>query len=372
MAFLNTTHISKIRLFGKRRFLMLTTLTILLLALTACGTKPSETTEDQSRDVVCVTGQASYQMIPQTVMATGGLVADQSVMISTRMMGWIRKIHVVENQAVQKGDPLISIDDSDLLAKKSQAEAGIIEATAVLTNAERMAARFENLYEEKSVSRQQLDDVVTGRDRAAAGVAMAQAGLREVQVHLSYLDIVAPVDGVIARKFIDEGNMANPGMPLLSLESTDRMKVVAHLGEKDISLVKTGDVVQVNVTSLPNANFTATLDRVIQSANPGSRTYDIETYIDNPDGRLKSGMFARVTVPVGTRQAILVPTEAIFKRGQLTGVWVVESDSTVRLRWIRSGYELGGQTEVLSGLTGAEIVVLSSDAPLTEGDKAVR
>ena len=370
MAFCNITSSSKTRLPGHRPWLLLITFT-LLLAVTACGTKPSETSEAKSRDITCTTSRATVQMIPQTVIATGALEADQSIMVSTRMMGWIKKVHVVENQLVHKGDPLISIDDSDLRAKKSQAKAGITEAKAVLTNAVRMAERFEKLYAEKSVSRQQLDDVLTGRDRAAAGVAMAEAGLREVNVHLSYLDIVAPVDGVVARKMAEEGNMANPGMPLLTLESTGRIKVVAHLGEKDVSMVKTGDEVEINITSLPNAVYKARLDRVIQAANPGSRTYDIETYLDNDDGRLKSGMFARVTVPVGTRQAILVPSAAIIKRGQLTGLWVVDAENIVQLRWIRLGRQLGDQTEVLSGLAGDETVVMSSDAPLSEGDKAV-
>ncbi|MCP4291627.1 MAG: efflux RND transporter periplasmic adaptor subunit, partial [bacterium] len=237
MAFLKTKN--KIN----RRYLMVTGLLMTLLAVSACGTKSSETNEAQSRDISCVTGGVNVQNIPETVTATGSLVADKSVLVSTRMMGWIRKIHVVENQVVQKGDPLVQIDDSDLIAKKAQAEAGIVEARAVLNNAERMADRFQKLYEEKSVSRQQLDDVLTGRDRAAAGVNMAEAGLREVNVHLSYLDIVAPVDGVVARKMGEEGNVANPGMPLLTLESTDRMKVIAHLSEKDVSNVQANSMV---------------------------------------------------------------------------------------------------------------------------------
>lgn len=364
MAFFNMN----IRKFSTSAALLL----LVLFSMTGCGSKSSETNEAQSKDVSCVTGVASLEMVPQNVTATGGLQADKSIMVSTRMMGWIQKIYVVENQVVSKGDKLISIDASDLRAKKSQAEAGITEANAVLANAERMAVRFEKLYEEHSVSKQQLDDVLTGRDRAAAGVEMAKAGLIEVNVHLSYLEIVAPVDGVVARKMVEEGNMANPGMPLLVLESTDRMKVVAHLGEKDVSAVKAGDMVQVDVTSLAGANFAVPLSRVIHSANPGSRTYDIEAYLDNTDGRLKSGMFARVTVPVGIRQAILVDAKAIIKRGQLTGVWTVDPEGIVHLRWIRLGHDVGQKVEVLSGLTGSETVVLSSTAPLSEGDKAVK
>jgi RND family efflux transporter MFP subunit len=343
---------------------------IALLAAAGCGGK-AETATANPKDVSCTVGQARLQTVPEYVTATGSLEAEKSVMVSTRMMGWVKQVHVDEGQTVRKGDKLLSIDDTDLLAKKAQALAGIAEAEAVLANAQKMVDRFERLYAEKSVSKAQLDDVVTGRDRAAAGVKMAKAGLKEVNVHLSYLTIAAPSDGVVGRKMIEEGDMANPGMPLLILEQTGRVKVVAHLGEKDVSAVKAGDSVLVNVSSVAGASYEVALDRVIPTANPGSRTYDIEAYLDNAGGRLRSGMFARVKVPVDSRQAVLVPEEAIIRRGQLTGVWIVGDDQRAHLRWVRLGHPQGQQVEVLSGLEGGESVVLSSRMPLAEGDKVV-
>ncbi len=346
---------------------------LVLLAATVlagCGSD-AETAAPEPKDVSCTTGQATLAEVPRYVTATGGLEADKTVMVSTRMMGWVKKIHIKEGLPVTKGAPLLSIDDTDLLAKKAQAQAGIAEAEAVLANAEKMAARFERLYEDKSVSRAQLDDVLTGRDRAAAGVKMAKAGLREVNVHLSYLDIVAPADGVVARTMVEEGDMANPGMPLLILEQTQVIKVVAHVGEKDIVGMKAGDTVLVSVGSASTQEYTATIDRVIPTANPGSRTYDIEATLDNSDGQLRSGMFARVRVPVSRRQAVLVPAEAIIRRGQLTGVWIVDQNQAAHLRWVRLGHPQGSQVEVLSGLAGSETVVLTSRLPLAEGDKVV-
>jgi RND family efflux transporter MFP subunit len=350
---------------------LLTAVLVILLAVSGCG-KKSETAAARGKDVKCTTGQAGLQTVPRMVTATGSLQAEKTVMVSTRMMGWVRRIHVVEGQLVSKGDLLVNIDDSDLKAKKVQAEAGIIEAKAVLANAEKMSERFEKLYAEKSVSKQQLDDVLTGRDRAAAGLKMAEAGLAEVKVHLSYLSITAPNDGIIARKMIEEGDMANPGMPLITLESTGSMKVVAHLGEKDISTVKVGDMATIDVTSLDDAVFEAPLNKVIRTANPGSRTYDIEAVLGHPDARLRSGMFARVSLSVGERQAILVPTGAVIRRGQLTGVWIVRQDDTAHLRWVRLGRAFGDSIEILSGLNGNETVVLSMQQPLAEGDKVVK
>ncbi len=347
-----------------------TALLLAVLLVSGCG-RDAETNTAASRDVSCDTGAATRERIPRFVSATGSLQAEKTVHVSTRMMGWVRQIHVHEGQAVSKGDKLISIDDTDLRAKRSQARAGINEAKAVLANAQKMLERFEKLYADKSVSKQQLDDVLTGRDRAAAGLEMARAGLREVNVHLSYLDIVAPIDGILARKMIEEGDMANPGMPLVVVEQTSRMKVVAHLGEKDVSAVKVGDQVEVDVTSLPGAVFSVPLDNVVPAANPGSRTYDIEAHIDNTDGKLRSGMFARMNLSVGERDAVLVPAAAVIRRGQLTGVWIVDEQNLAHLRWVRLGHPIGNACEILSGITGDETVVLRSAMPLVEGDKVV-
>ena len=361
MAFLNSRKLTK-------SLPLMSAVAMILIA--GCGSSP-ETNQAPTKDIACKTAKADRTMIPQVVKATGSLEADASVMVSTRMMGWVKEIHVVEGQAVVKGDPLLSIDDTDLRAKKKQAEAGIAAAKAVLANAEKMAERFENLYADKSVSKAQLDDVLTGREQAKAGLEMAKAGLAEVKVHLSYLDITAPLDGVVARKMIEQGNMANPGMPLLILEQTERIKVVGHVGEKDVSKIAAGAAVTIDVSSLEGAVYETELARVILTANPGSRTYDVEAYVDNPDGRLKSGMFARMTIPVGSREAVLVPEDAVIRRGQLTGVWIVGNDNIAALRWIRLGHPQGQSIEVLSGMTGNETVVVSADQPLSEGDRVV-
>ena len=342
----------------------------LLLAVAGCGGDVDRAAV-QGREVRAATTTVERTTVPRTVIATGSLTADKTVMVSTRMMGWVTRIHVTAGQAVAAGDPLISIDDTDLQAKRAQAEAGIAEARVVLDNAEKMAIRYERLYDEKSVSLAQFEDVITGRDRAAAGVRMAEAGLREVEVHLSYLDIVAPSNGVVARKMIEEGDMANPGQPLLILEQTGLMKAIAHVSEKDVSRIAVGDYVTVDVSSLDGAVFEVPLTKVIAAANPGSRTFDVEALLDNADGRLMSGMFARVSLPVGERETVLIPADIVVRRGQLTGVWTVDTDGVVGLRWLRLGRRHGTAVEVLSGLAGGETLVVSAVRPLAEGDRVV-
>jgi len=349
---------------------MLAALPALLLTTAGCG-QDDDGSRDSGKQVDVVVTAARRAEVPNYVAATGDLAAEKTVMVSTRMMGWIKRIHVEEGHAVSKGDSLVSIDATDLIAKRTAVEAAIAEAKAVLANAQTMVDRFEKLYADDSVSRQQLDDVLTGRDRAAAALARARANLSEIEVNLSYLEIMAPIDGIIARKMVEEGDMANPGMPLIVLEQADRMKVIAHVGEKDVGKVRVGEPIEVDVTSLPGAIFTVPVARLIPAANPGSRTYDLEAYLENSEGRLRSGMFARVRIRTGIRQTILAPTAAVIRRGQLTGFWIVREDRRTHLRWVRLGHHFGNEVEVLSGLSGEETLVLSHAQPLAEGDIAI-
>jgi RND family efflux transporter MFP subunit len=352
--------------------LMATILTVMLaVAVAGCGGNDEPARyQPKTVDVEVVT--AARTVIPRIVMATGTIEAENSVEVSTRMMGHVREVLVREGQRVETGQVLVRIDDTDMQARKRQAEAAIAEAQAVLDNAETNLERFRRLYAENSVSKSQLDDVRTGRDRALAGLQQAKAMLSEVEVQLEYLRIVAPTSGTVTRRLVDPGDMASPGMPLVMLEQNNIMKVRAGLSERDVDLVDVGSEVRVRVTSLDQAAFTVPVARVLPAANPMSRTFDLEAYLPNDDGRLKSGMFARVEVPVGTREAVLVPTVAVHERGQLSGVWVVDDTDTAHLRWIRVGREVGDEVEVLSGLAGGEVVVLRAALPLVEGDKVVR
>ena len=347
---------------------------VLILSLSAlisgCGEKAPEV-RPVGEEIRGVTAVVETVDIPVIVMATGSVEPDVRVSVSTRMMGWVSALHVTEGDVVEKGQRLLSIDAADMRAKKAQVEAGIREAVAMVANAEKTTDRFQNLYEAKAVSKQQLDDVLTGLERARAGLAQAQAARAEIKGHMEYLEIRSPMAGVITRHMVDVGDMASPGHPLLFVDKLDRMKIVAHLGEKYVDAVIAGDLVTVNVTSLDHATYQVEVALLISSANPGSRTYDIEMYVEN-DPRLRPGMFAKVSIPIGTRRGVVVPDEAIHRRGQLTGVWLLDEQNEVHLRWLRLGNRIEGGFQVVSGLAGGEILVLSSEKPLAEGDKVVR
>lgn len=348
-------------------------LLVLALALgaTGCGDKAPEV-RPVGADVSCETLTLERETLPVSVTAVASVEPETRVHVSTRMMGRISALHVREGDVVNKGQRLLTVDAADLMAKRDQVEAGIREAKAVVANAEAMAARFENLLAAKAVSKSQYDDVMTGLERARAGQAQAEAARAELDVHLSYLDIRSPADGVVTRRMVEVGDMAAPGHPLLFVDVLDSMKIVARLGEKDVGAVSAGDRARIEVSSLDDATNSVEVARVIPSANPGSHTYDVEFLVDNPDGHLRPGMFARAVFTVGTREGVLIPRSAVIERGQLTGVFTVDADGLAQLRWIRLGDVVGDRVEVVTGLRGDETLILSSAQPLAEGDRVVR
>lgn len=352
-----------------RNITALAAVLMLTALLSGCDEKVPEV-RPVGEDISCTTASVQSLDLPVLVSAVGSVEPEVRVQVSTRMMGWVTELHVTEGDVVLQGQKLLTIDDADMKAKREQVNAGIREAEAVVANAETMASRFRNLHEVKAVSKSQLDDVETGLERARAGLAQAKAARSELDVHMSYLEICSPMNGVVTRRMVDVGDMASPGNPLMDVDSMDRMKIVARLGEKDINAVSEGDMVTAHVPSLDSATFQVEITRLIPSANPGSRTYDIEMPVPN-DGRLRSGMFAKVDVRVGTRRGVVVPIEAILERGQLTGLWIVGPENVAQLRWVRLGKPVGDMVEVLTGLSGTETIILSSAKPLAEGDRVV-
>jgi RND family efflux transporter MFP subunit len=164
---------------------------------------------------------------------------------------------------------------------------------------------------------------------------------------MSFARVTAPISGRITEKRIDTGSMATPGMPLLVIESGGspyiEVSIDAGLGAK----IKTGMVVEAIIETMDRP-LPGMIREVFPSVDPLSRTFTVKVEIRNAS--LRSGLFARVRIPVGKRETILVPEQAIIQKGQLTGVYAVDGQGIVTYRLVRKGNASAGGTEILSGL----------------------
>lgn len=308
------------------------------------------------------------------VTASGKIEAENSANLSTRMMGYVTKVNVKTGQNVKAGQLLVTVNSTDLQAKKAQVDASIIQVEAAYKNAKKDYDRFVNLYSQQSASQKELDDMTARYEMAKAGLEAARQMRNEVLAQFSYSNITAPFSGVVTNTFVKEGDMANPGMPLLSIEGSGRLQVAAMVSEADITSIKNGMPVKVLVKS-SNKELAGKVSEISLSAKNTGGQYLVKVNLDKADAATLSGMFVNVHFPVEKTakvtesDSVLVPESALVKQGQLTGVYVVGSNNTALLRWIKTGKSFGNQVEVLSGLNASESYVIEAEGKLVNGTK---
>ncbi|HRZ33078.1 MAG TPA: efflux RND transporter periplasmic adaptor subunit, partial [Flavobacterium sp.] len=213
-------------------------LTLSLSLLISCGSDRKET-KTLVAIPVKVSGTVENTNSP-FVTASGKIEAENSANVSTRMMGYVTKVHVKVGQKVGAGQLLVSINNSDLQAKKAQVDASILQATAGYNNAKKDYDRFIALFNQQSASQKELDDMTARFEMAKAGLEGAKQMRNEVMAQFNYANITAPFSGTVTNSFVKEGDMANPGMPLVSVEGVSRLQVTAMVSESDISNIKNG------------------------------------------------------------------------------------------------------------------------------------
>ena len=321
--------------------------------------------------------------VPNWIEAVGTVRAAQTSQVGSQMMGTIREIRAQEGDRVQSGELLATIDDSQPRAAVDQATAAVSaaekEVTAAdsdLTLAQSTLKRYRELYDKKSLSPQEFDEMKAReqsaearRDMARAGLAQATAAQAQARTMLGYTAIHAPFAGVVMEKKVDAGAMASPGMPLFAIEETSNYRLEVTVDEGDIRLVRAGQSATVSLDALGSATISGKVQQIVPGADSASRSFLVKIQLP-ADGRLRSGLFGRARFPKGERQALLVPRAAIVERGQLQGVYVIDAHQMSQLRYVTVGGTVGPQVEVLSGLQDGEIIA-AAPGPRELGGKQI-
>ena len=343
----------------------------LSLFMMSCGDDGKKAVADNSTPISVKVSKVGSNGDNPFVTASGKIEATNSSNLSTRMMGFVDKVHVKVGDRVRKGQLLVSINNTGLQSKRAQVNAGITEATAAFNNAQKDYNRFKSLFADNSASQKELDDMTAHYEMAKARLEAAIQMKNEVNSQFAYANITAPFSGVITNKFIKAGDMANPGIPLIALEAPGKFEVTAMVPENEISQVKSGTRVDVLVKSL-GETVKGKVTEVSSSAKNTGGQYLVKAQLDKTDVKLLSGMFVTVQFPVektSKLNMVLIPSEAIINRGQLTGVYTVSQSNTALLRWLRLGRTYGDQVEVLSGLNADESYIFSAEGKLYNGVK---
>jgi RND family efflux transporter MFP subunit len=308
--------------------------------------------------------------VPEWIEAVGTVQAAQTAQIASQAAGSILEIRAHEGDRVQAGQVLAVIDDA-------QPRAAVDQASAALDAAQKQAAaadadfalakitlqRYQQLYDKKSVSPQEFDEVKARfqsaearREMAQAGQSQASAALTQAKTSLSYTQVRAPFSGVITAKMADAGALASPGSPLFAMEATRSYRLEANVDEGDIHFVRAGQTAAVFIDALGGTQLSGKVAEILPAADPGSRSFLVKVSLP-AEPRMRSGLFGRVRFAHGEREALLIPRSAVIERGQLSGVYVADEKQIAELRYVTLGSIFGDQAEVLSGLKEGEMLV---------------
>lgn len=342
--------------------------------------------------------------------AVGTVRSKTSTTLSSKVVGSVISMRVREGDRVRAGQLLAEIDSRDARVQTDKAQAGLREAQTSVDEVEKniraaeaakaaaeasrnLAAatfkRYQTLLERKSVSQQEFDEVQARykvaeaeveradrmlqsmqarRNQVTARIDQAKADVAGAQVYAGYSRITSPINGVVTVKQADVGTLAAPGAPLLTIEDGNSFRLEAAVEESRIRDVRLNQPVTVLIDALGGEELSGRVVEIVPSTDPASRSYTVRIELPSRS-LLRSGLFGRARFTAGERKTMTIPQKAIVQRGQLTGVYVIDSSGIARLRLITLGKATGDRIEALSGLSDGDRVVTDAGSGVSDGSK---
>lgn len=269
--------------------------------------------------------------------------------ISAKLTGTIAALPWGLGQEVKAGDLLVTLSVPETEARVRQAQAQLAEAARAVERERTLVAKGVN----------PPDTLRDAEDR----LRFAQAGLAEAEAMLAHASIRAPFGGVITEKHVLPGDLATPGLPLLALESTARLRAEGTVPERAASRLRIGDSLPVIVQD-GAAPVSGLIEELSSAADAVSRSVLVKVAL--PAGSARSGQFVRLQIATDATESLWAPVSALTRFGQMERVFVLEQNRAV-LRLVKTGRTAGGRIEILSGLNPGEQVVLAPPAALRDG-----
>jgi RND family efflux transporter MFP subunit len=372
---------------------------LLVACVWGCGDKiePGHSSASAGAPVKTNIAEARSRTWPLIFEAVGTVQAEIASTIGAKILGTVTAVRVQEGDRVRMGDVLVTIDERQVGAQRQQAEAALAEARqmeqagraardAAVAGADLASAtyrRYETLLAQESVSLQEFDDIKARFRQAQASlnqsedmlkaatqrVGQAEAALASARFSSADAAVKAPFDGIVTAKMVEVGDLAAPGRLLLSLEKDGGHRVDIRLPEAYVGSVRPGEKTSVRIGGTLPPPFEGVIDVVAPAADPDSRSFLVKVRLPSR-GDLRSGMFARVEVNVGESPLMAIPSSAVVRQGQLTGLFVVTPENTARFRLIRTGRNMGeDKVEVLSGLPDGTRFVVNPSPELLDGSR---
>ncbi len=343
-------------------------LLFLTLALQGCNETPEELTRSSNEWSLPVMTLSETTLANQYTVI-GSVISDQRIDISSKIIGYIKTLVVREGDLVKRGQLLLNLDGVGIENAILQAQAGVDSASALAKDLYSDVQRFEQLFKEGSISEVKLRKTRLQYNTAQEQLASAKAALATARSQRQYSHIESPADGIIAARYKQAGDLASPGVPLLTLESRDQLLFETYVAESQLTHIDIGDTVLLSIDNATK-DITGHVAQIVHAGDPISRTYKVKIKLPHIIG-LHSGMFGRAHFRVGETRNIVVPRSAIIVKGGLEGVYVVDETQRIQFRWVRPKRQWPDMVEIASGLAAGDRIVVTATAGLSVDDLVI-
>lgn len=296
---------------------------------------------------------AERRTIRRVLDVPGTLRPLREATLSSRVLGTISEILVHEGSRVKEGEVVVRVSAPELASRSAAAREGVASAEARVAQARRDLARMEALASREAATLVEVENARTALVLGEADVARArQSAAAEAQVAGQSV-LRAPFAGIVLERLADPGDQAAPGVPLLRVADDSAFRLEAAVDERDAAALALGGEA-VAIFDAVSLEVPGTIDEIVPSSDATSRTQSIKLRLE-PAAGLRTGLFGRLRIDAGSRDAVLVPEEAVTRSGGLTTVRLIAEDGILRLRTVRLGEQVEpGWLEVLGGLQGGE------------------
>jgi len=308
--------------------------------------------------------------VVEWIRAIGSVHADRRVNLSAEVGGRLAAIEVEVGDLVATQDQLARLDDERLCIARDLARAEVEMARANLEKSRRDAERQVNLYEGRVTSEHSLEQADLRARIDEGQLKVAQARLAVAERDLADASIISPVDGEITRRYVEVGELVEAGAPLFDIAKIDRVKVVVHVSELEVTRLHKGQEAEVSVDGHPGVVFRGTVDTISVQADGQTRAFPVEIMIvNNRAEKLLPGFIGRARIRGRTfENAVSLPEEVITHRDGRPVVFVA-TGNTASVRAIETGFADRGRVLITKGLKPGERVIVTGQQSLRDGDR---
>ena len=289
--------------------------------------------------------------------------------IYARTNGYLKKWYVDIGAHVKTGQLLAEIETPEVDHQVDQARAELATAEANLSLAQITTDRYQDLLKTESVSKQEADNASGDFQAKKATVQSAQSNLNRLEELKSFQKIYAPFDGVVTARNTDVGALigSGPAKELFHIASTERLRVYVSVPQIYSRVAKPGLVADLSLAEFPGRVFKANLVTTSEAIDAASRTLLCEFSAENPKGDLLPGAFAEIHMKLpSAASTYILPVSAFLFRSEGMRVAIVKHNQA-ELIPVTLGRDFGNDTEVISGLTGNDTVIINPPDSLISG-----